>query len=354
MTDQCPPLANLLDQDLDTEAHLAECWRCQALLALATDEGPELGAGAMPDFPSAELPDRAPPAHREIGEIVTVDPDGAGSRLVAVVCACDQEAAKLEVAPISTETRWATEWDLLLEPADSSLGYPAMVELWNHGAIPADHIAESLGTLANTVREQFESLYAAVFLDAHPPQAHAGPPVLSEADPRVSFQQDEIERARHYWPQPPADAPDEAAQHAGPHDTLGKRLVVWFDTSGYDADDLARESGWIRSDVDLVLADAIVPTKRPFVEVDRVAELLRQTDIEGDELEDLLPVSVPAGRFPEPDTEARVPAFHRGAPTARRSGRSADQSQDEPTSGQRSAQAEWITGVLAAFEEASE
>lgn len=356
MTDQCPPLADLLDHDLDTEAHLAECWRCQALLALANDGGPELGDRAMPAFSRAELPERTPPARREVGEIVTADADAdaAGSLLVAVVCACDPGSAKVQVAPISTETQWATEWDLVLEPPDSSLGYSAMVELWNHGAIPADHIVESLGTLADTLREEFESLYAAVFVDAHPAGAHTGPPVLSEADPRVSFQRDEIERTRRYWPQPPADRPDEAARHAEAHDTLGKRLLVWFDTSGYDADDLAKYSGWMRSDVDLVLADAIVPTKPPFVEVDRVAELLRQTDIEGDELEALLPVSVPAGRFPEPDTEARVPTFHRGAPTTPRSRRSADQSHDEPTPGQRYAQTEWVSGVLTAFEEKSE
>jgi hypothetical protein len=357
MTDQCPPLADLFDEDLDTDAHVAECLRCQALLALAADEGPELGDGEVPDFPRAELPDRTPSAHREIGEIVTVDGDTTSSFLIAVVCAWNEGAANVEVAPVSTETQWATEWDLLLEPADSSLGYPAMVELWNHGPVPADHLAESIGTLRDPAREQFEGLYAAVFVGAPPAEAHTGPPVLSEADPRVSFQREEIERARCYWPQSAAEASEEAAEAVdavATASTLASRITVWFEQEDCDVEDLVRDTSWSRAEIGVVLENQIDPVVSPFFKHDCVAELLHAIDVEEDELAGLLPASVPAIRFPEPEAMDRAAAFHRGLNDASRLriAPSVEGTEGEPTPGQHAAQAEWVSAVIAAFEEA--
>lgn len=353
MTDPCPPLGDLHGEDPQTQAHVERCPRCQALLALVADEGPELGDREMPDFPRAALPERAPRAERAIGEIVAIDGEEAAALLLAVVCAWGDAA--LEVAPIATETRWATEWDLLLDPGDSSLGYCAMVEVWNHGPVLADQVTESLGGLGDPARSQLEALYAAVFTGADPPEARTGPPVRSEADPRVSFQRTEIERARCYWPQPPAEQ-GETAEVVETKPNLAGRLATWLEREDFDIDDLARDTSWSRGEIRLVLEDRIDPVVAPFFKHESMAELLHAIDVDEDELESMLPATVPAIRFPEPEEAGRAAAFHRGLDQASRLrvAASVEGPGQEPTSGQRAAQLEWVNGVIAAFEETSE
>lgn len=191
MTDRCPALIDLTASELgpEIEAHLATCRRCRTLRALLPiQEGESAESGTPPS--SREI--RRRPSAGDFGLVTTFDdPDN----LVVFVAAVRNGEAV--VVPISDETRFATEWDLLIE--EHVLGYPAMAEAWNHGVVLVEQLSEALLTAPPDVRDQILALVEATKSDRVPTGLPIGVPVLGANDPRLVFEESEAEAARRYW-----------------------------------------------------------------------------------------------------------------------------------------------------------
>lgn len=191
MTNRCPALIDLTASDLgpEIEGHLATCRRCQALRATLPIQEGESSASVAPAS-THEL--RRRPSVGDFGLVTTFDePDN----LVVFVAAVRNGEAI--VVPISGETRFATEWDLLIE--ENVLGYPAMAEAWNHGVVLVEQLSEALLSAPPEVRGNILALVEATKSDQLPSGLPVGVPVLGQEDPRLSFEEAEAEAARHYW-----------------------------------------------------------------------------------------------------------------------------------------------------------
>ena len=169
---------------------------------------------------------------------------GSGEYLIVVLLDCWSVGTKTQLrsAPVSTAVQSGAEWDLLLTEAPP-LGYAAMVEVWNHGVIGADQVVESFGRLSQPTAGQLGSLYSGFIEGESVTDLPTGPPVLAQEDPRRAFQRSELHRVARYWFSL----------------TLGDRLADWLDESGNDTGDLAREAGWVESNVERLLDDRIDP-----------------------------------------------------------------------------------------------
>lgn len=191
MTDRCPALIDLNASELgpEIEAHLAICRRCQALRAtLPIQEG----ESAPYSMPSSTREIRRRPSVGDFGLVTTFD--DSDNLVVFVASVRNGEAV---VVPISDETRFATEWDLLLD--ENLLGYPAMAEAWNHGVVFVEQLSEALLSAPPDVGEQIRALVEATKSDQVPRELPVGAPVRSEDDPRLLFEEEEAENARRYW-----------------------------------------------------------------------------------------------------------------------------------------------------------
>jgi hypothetical protein len=285
MTD-CPSLEELTDftntGDEAIERHVASCRRCRALLRLLGElEGIAEGELTPRELPEAELPRRETPAGEiAFGEVCIIDTDFNGGSLLVGVVLDRPTPETIEVAPVSMETTNASDWDLLLASDNGVLGYPAMVEVWNHGTILSDQVAERLGLLVVDGQHRLNAMYDALLADEAPPaDVPRGVALRADEDPRAIFQEEEAERVRPFW-QPAARlfaerAPETAA-------TVGVLLGQWLEREGYDAPDFAKELGWPKEDVVLVCTDQFDPQAFPS---DRLAEAFRRTDIRSDEIE---------------------------------------------------------------------
>jgi hypothetical protein len=283
----CPSLDELADfthtGDAAVGEHVSRCRRCRALLRLVEQrESVAPGEFASRELQEASLPHREPPGDDlTFGEICVVDTDFSdGTLLVAVVLDhSEEEPETVEVAPISTAITNASEWDLLLAAEDGPLGYPAMVELWNHGTVLPDQVVERFGLLAVDGQHRLNAMYEALLNDEAPPvDVPRGVPVIADGDPRALFQEDEAERVQLFW-QPAARIFSETAPDAAA--SVGALLNHWLEQAGYDASDLAHKVGWPTEDVLLVRSDRVDPQRFPS---DRLAELFRPTDISLEEI----------------------------------------------------------------------
>lgn len=223
MTD-CPSLDQLADftktGDPALEQHVASCRRCRGLLRLLDQREAIAEDELTPrELPPATLPTREVPfGDLAFGEVCIVNTDvGGGTLLVCVVLdRADGTPETVEVAPVSIEMANATDWDLLIASEEGPLGYPAMVEIWNHGTILSDQIVERLGLLVVDGQHRINAMYEALLADEEPPaDVPRGVAVLADGDPRTIFQEEEAERVRPFW-QPAArmfaeEAPEAAA-----------------------------------------------------------------------------------------------------------------------------------------------
>lgn len=135
--------------------------------------------GAEPDAPPTE------------GAIHSVWGPESGELLTALVM--DVDEAEALVVPISTETHLAGDWDV--ELGADVLPYPAVAELWNHLHVLHEQVAERLAVLPNDVFQRLDAAVDALFESKPAPYELAeGPMILTAADPRQRFRD---EQARH-------------------------------------------------------------------------------------------------------------------------------------------------------------
>jgi hypothetical protein len=310
MSQNCPPISDLLDAEPAAIDHARGCERCRALLALAEPIDADGPAPRSPVFARANLPERHPLAARTVGEVVSLRSGRAdGELLLAALLAISEES--IEVAPLSGDVGLAAEWDLLLDATQDPLGYEAIAEVWNHGRVLPGQVAESLGVLSERTGEELLRLYAAVFADEPPADARTGPPLLSEEDPRSSFQDREVERTRRYW----SDAEDlGAGVREGTAEGIGVLVGAWLEEVGDDAAGLATQVGWMQGDVERLLREEINRTQTAFAP-QRMAELLAYTTIEADDarvhLQATLVGTGPAAPTAAPRAFLARPVYHR-------------------------------------------
>lgn len=191
----CPSFAELLaaDADLSDElrAHIASCRRCQALKRHLSPT--EVESAVEPLEKESQRRELGP--EPGLGSVYAVRGPRSDEYLLAALVDWDGEEAV--VVPLSDEVRNATDWDLLLEP--ELLGYRAMAEVWNHGTVLVEQLSEKIAELGERAAA-LEALYAAALDgDELATTLPVGPRILSEIDPRNTFQEQEGERAAVYW-----------------------------------------------------------------------------------------------------------------------------------------------------------
>jgi hypothetical protein len=245
-----------------------------------------------------------------VGEIVALVVDGLDELLLAAALDWREEAGAelVMVAPLSTETEYAAEWDLLL-PADDPVGYETIAEVWNHGLVLAEQVSDRLGVLPEERTAELVALWDSYFAPERSTNARVGPPVLKEDDPRVEFQDREQERAAVFF------APT-AALLLEPKAGLGTLVAEWRAEHGYNERDLAVELGWnptlVRS-----LEDESLHV--PPVEVEELARVFVLTGLDLDEPRVAAAAEASARRW-----TAFAETYDEGAAAARTAGLSAE------------------------------
>jgi hypothetical protein len=120
-------------------------------------------------------------------------------RLVVILTGAGSISNKLEqvsVAPISVMTWAATDLDLLVPEAESSLTYRFMVEIWNQTPALKAHLRSYVGKLSEAALTALRSIHIARLVDEDLPpivRAWTGVPLMGENDIRINFQRTEIE-----------------------------------------------------------------------------------------------------------------------------------------------------------------
>jgi hypothetical protein len=310
----CPSLDELRDQlEKANDAisrHLDTCRRCRALLRLLAEQRAPLpsstAARAEPESvgePSAAAKQR-PTDVTEGAVVVASSPGAPGELLVAIVLDTESEAAATDgliVAPLSTETQLATDADVVLGRAETRLGYAVMAEIWNHGTLLREQLEEQRGGVEGNAWERVAALYEAAIGEVEDEVEEApitalpvgdGVPIIADEDPRLVFQDEEVERAqRFYLPAARLLAADgvETDAEAGERNarvlTAGSLLSEWLEEHGYEATEYARVIGFDRKHVELVCANRIDPA---VLNHDLVAAILarpyRDAELDRDDL----------------------------------------------------------------------
>jgi hypothetical protein len=247
----CPTLAELRE-------FAERCRRCRALVRRMEGNEPVAEAVETPAF-KASRPARRTLADEAFGDVViATTPDAPETLLVCVVVDPRRESAPgtLEVAPVSTDIAMASDFDVVLELADP-LGYPALVEVWNHGTLIATQVSERLGRLTDTASSAVDALYRALLGDetAEVTEVSRGVSIESDEDPRAVFQEAEVERVRSFW----SPAARLYSERADVGETVGSLLSDWLNETGSDVPGYAAQLGWPEHELALLYHDAFDP-----------------------------------------------------------------------------------------------
>ncbi len=219
----CPSLKALFaaNDGEELQEHLAGCRRCRALRRHLQPAELEKAAEPLKKEP-ARAGDLS--SERALGSVYAIHGPMRDEYLLGALVDWDEEEAV--VVPVSHETRFATNWDLLLD--EQLLGYRAMAEVWNHGTVLVEQLNEKIAELGDW-SGALTTLYEAALESRELPTPVPAGPVLSDVDPRLRFQGEEGERAAVYW-QP-------ATLLAGVENVF-ELLRVQRDELGLEADEL--------------------------------------------------------------------------------------------------------------------
>lgn len=228
----CPSILELTTAPLSdaTRQHVADCLRCQALLAAW--EGDPVTDEPL-DVPDVELPvwrPRADPrSPAAVGAVHTVAAPGQDVFLLGLLIDHDDQQAT--VMPLSTEVHWAADWDVLLD--EDVLGYRVMVEAWNPVDVLAEQVTEQLAVVEQS--ELFVELYERSLAGTDAPTGLAdGPRIDSKDDPRLLFREHERQRVRSYG---------EPARVINMGESLGQVMQAMREERGTAAEEVAGAIG---------------------------------------------------------------------------------------------------------------
>jgi hypothetical protein len=188
----CPALTELREPfSPDVRRHLAGCRRCKVLvrhLGIDQDPGATIAdAGGLVQYRTAP--------EVSLGDICAAVAPGLHQRFLCVIT--DAEAGVIEVVPISDESQFACDRDLLL--VSDLLGYETMAETWNMGSLLVDDIAEVLAQLDDDTYEQLANLIEAAEEGREADGIEVGPSIVYDTDARHDFQQREAQRVRPFF-----------------------------------------------------------------------------------------------------------------------------------------------------------
>lgn len=102
----------------------------------------------------------------------------------------------LAATPISVDVVYQSSNDFMVFERESPLGYPFMIEVWNSVSPLHSQLVHYLGTLQQPLKGFLGLVYQAclgVTVDLGEAVQHLGPAILHQDDPRVHFQEQEIE-----------------------------------------------------------------------------------------------------------------------------------------------------------------
>lgn len=150
------------------------------------------------DVPRVEWPH---PVHAEIeadpvpGALHSIWGPETGELLLAGVLEADEREAL--VVPLSIDVELAGDWDVLLEKG--VVPYAAMLEIWNHLHVLREQLMEQVAQLEDDWGRLLTQTYANFMAgDELPSGLNQGPALLTDADPRQTFRDEEAARARHF------------------------------------------------------------------------------------------------------------------------------------------------------------
>jgi len=149
------------------------------------------------------------PAEIEVGQIWSTRshldlPDGRcfeaeEPRLVVVLDGAGSPSESLDqisAAPVSLSTQMAAQFDLIVSGDASPIGFDFLVEVWNETPVLKGCLRRFLGGLSAEVIAALRGLYVAQLLDENVPDAlteWVGLHIMGENDPRLAFQEAEVE-----------------------------------------------------------------------------------------------------------------------------------------------------------------
>ena len=153
LADECPALVELAahraNPDPEIARHAQDCPRCRALLRELPAEPAETAAIDLKLSP-IEMPERPAPAGAlTVAELVTISSDRSpGSLLVVLVLGVEANAAR--VVPIVAAADLASDEVVgTLLPAETALGYEAIVDVDCVGWVDASQVEERFGPVSD-------------------------------------------------------------------------------------------------------------------------------------------------------------------------------------------------------------
>ncbi|HLK13339.1 MAG TPA: hypothetical protein VKT78_00915 [Fimbriimonadaceae bacterium] len=254
------------------------------------------------------------------GAIWTTVADGIGFReVVAIVARSRRDPRLVIVVPLSEEIEDATDLDLTVDP--EVLGYPALLAVWNHGWIYDDQLAAPVAALDNALRGEMTSLYRWLAVGGERPtlERAAGPPLTEPDDARNLRRDEERERLHALWrrvsrDQEPEGEEDETRLVASPEPSFGSLIAASLASDEWDAVTLAERASVERADLQRILADDLDLTWA--TDARRVASLVRVLELDLQDVESPLRLSLARSRGGEPIAFEHYQAAARAAPGA--------------------------------------
>jgi hypothetical protein len=213
----CPSLDELMAHANEASErvsdHLSECARCRGRLRLLQEARP--ADESVGEIDTSDLPAVGPPREKaarvndetllSLGAVCSVASDNwPGERLMVVVLS-DSEAGgsarrAVTVAPISIETEFAADWDLVVPANENPLHYPLIVETWNIGRAGIAQLDQKFGFLQAAGVAHLRALWqASLNRERAPENLPTGAPIIGYDDPRIDFQRDEADRVRGFY-----------------------------------------------------------------------------------------------------------------------------------------------------------
>jgi hypothetical protein len=120
-------------------------------------------------------------------------------RLVVILDGTGHPSESLDqitAAPVSLSIPMAAEFDLVVSGDASPLGFDFIIEVWNETPVVKGHLRQFLGKLSAEAIAALRGLYTAQLLNEDVPPTLAewvGLRIMGENDPRLAFQEAEVE-----------------------------------------------------------------------------------------------------------------------------------------------------------------
>jgi hypothetical protein len=186
----CPPVTELCTVDASSrfEDHLRDCARCRAIVA-RVDSGERVPGDVMePEHTRAAEPPPKP------GGVWTFWAPGSDEYLVGAVL--DVGESDVLIVPLLENTNRSADADVAF--TQEVLGYPALAPVWAGDHILIEQAAEPVGVLSEALLAAVVGAYDAFFAGEQLSDP-AGPPVLTDTDPRLGAHAAIVDDLRRYY-----------------------------------------------------------------------------------------------------------------------------------------------------------